>query len=695
MALFQGPSFYSIIYLHIVKNGRDMFQEDKTPCIFLHSFFFVFLLSTGHAQVLDHKKLGNQYYHEDAQWFLDNTPFFECSDKQIEQVYYYRWKLYKAHIRNVGPDQYVITEFINDVTWDRDPYSTINAAAMHHIYEGRWLKDDRYMNSYINYMFQQGGNNRSYSESISDAAYARYLVNMDSVFIVKQLDSMSYIYDQWRDHFDSSKHLYYIPAMPDATEYTIASIDASGGKDGFDDGEAFRPTINSYMYGNAKAIARIAALKGDLATSKLFMQRAADLKVNVQQSLWNDSLQHFADRYKVDNQYVHYWNFIRGRELAGMIPWYFNLPDDNNKYTAAWKHVLNTNQLLGKYGLRTNEPSYQYYFKQFVFYMGQRGSQWNGPSWPYQTSQLLAGMANLLNNYNQHIVTTTDYIKSLRLFTRQHYLPNDKTDLVENYDPNLGGPIVYYYWSNHYNHSSYNNLIITGLCGIRPSENDTLDINPLIDKSISYFCLDGVNYHGHELTILYDKNGTRYKYGNGLTIFLDGKRMRPLPQQKKYRIVISAPIIKNPIPNQVNYALNIWRKGYPVPSASINSIPDTSLYQAIDGRIWYFPEITNRWTTEGSTSVNDWYEIDFGKSREISVIKLYLFADNKTFAVPDSVTISYQQANNWLNVKNKTSGRLIGNTVNEISFDKFNATKIRVNFKHTKMQVAVSEIECL
>jgi hypothetical protein len=179
---------------------------------FLSLIFFLCTAYETHAQVLDHSKLAHEYYHEDAQWFLDNTPFFEYSDKQIEQVYYYRWKLYKAHIRNVEQNQYVITEFSNDVTWDRDPYSTINAATMHHIYEGRWLKDNRYMDGYINYMFQQGGNNRSYSESVTDAAYARYMVNSDSGFIMKQLDSMQYIYNAWRDHFDSSKHLYYIPA---------------------------------------------------------------------------------------------------------------------------------------------------------------------------------------------------------------------------------------------------------------------------------------------------------------------------------------------------------------------------------------------------------------------------------------------------------------------------------------------------
>jgi hypothetical protein len=117
--------------------------------------------------VLDRNKLAKEYYHENAQWFLDNTPFFECSDKQIEQVLLLPLgNVIKRNIRNVGQNQYVITEFINDVSWDRYPYSTINAATMHHIYEGRWLKDNRFIDGYINYMFQQGGNNRSYSESV-------------------------------------------------------------------------------------------------------------------------------------------------------------------------------------------------------------------------------------------------------------------------------------------------------------------------------------------------------------------------------------------------------------------------------------------------------------------------------------------------------------------------------------------------
>jgi hypothetical protein len=358
--------------------------------------------------------------------------------------------------------------------------------------------------------------------------------------------------------------------------------------------------------------------------------------------------------------------------------------------------VLDTSQLLGSYGLRTNEPSYEYYFKQFVFYMGQRGSQWNGPSWPYQTSQVITGMANLLNNYTQEIVTKSDYVKLLRLFTQQHYLPDGKIDLVENYDPNNGGPIVYYYWSNHYNHSSYNNLVISGLCGIRPSESDTLDINPLVDNSISYFVIDGVLYHGHQLTVMYDRDGSKYKLGRGLKVFVDGKRKTVQQTKGRYQVVIDRPVKKN-LPDQpANYALNIQHKSYPLPSASINATPDTALFQANDGRIWYFPEITNRWTTKGSTSVSDWYAIDFGEAHELTMVKLYLVADDKTFGIPDNITIEYQKAGKWVPVKMDEHKilKLVGNTVNVIPFDKINTGKIRVNFRHSKFQVAITEVEC-
>jgi hypothetical protein len=651
--------------------------------------------SEGKKPPMDLQYLVSAQFGADSQWYKDNIPFFECSDRQIQEVYYYRWKLYKAHIRNVGQDEYVITEFINHVPWDRDPQCTINAASMHHIYEGRWLRDDRYVNGYIDYLFQKGGNNRRYSESVADAAYANFLVNVDTAFLTRQLDSMMAIYAAWSDHYDHEKELYHIAAMPDATEYNIASIDASGGKDGFEGGDAFRPTINSYMYANANAISHVAKLAGREDTAYQFSRIALNLKRAVMQGLWNDSMQHFVDRFKQNNQFVRYWDFIRGRELAGFAPWYFNLPEDSVKFHQAWKHIIDTSHLLGAYGLRTNEPSYEYYFKQFVWFDSARGSQWNGPSWPYQTSQALTGMANMLNDYKQKVITPSDYLKILRQYTRQHYLPDGKINLVENYDPNLGGPIVHYYWSNHYLHSSFNNLVITGLCGIRPSEDQKLVINPLLDSSIRYFYLDNVNYHGHRLTLAYDRDGSRYKLGKGLMIWVDGKRKELQQENGKQYLDIGKPVKKKKTRSPANHALNIARKGYPVPSSSIYAASDSSLYQAIDGRSWYFTEITNYWSTRGSKTDHDSYKLDFGQERAVTAIKIYFLVNGREFFLPKYISVDYENPYlGWMPAtKPINQQQLQANTPFVISFDSIPARGIRIGFTHPKGQVAITEVE--
>ena len=64
--------------------------------------------------------------------------------------------------------------------------------------------------------------------------HARY-GKCDSAFLIKQLDSMPACTMSGAITL-ILLNLYYIPAMPDATEYTIASVDASNGA-GFDGGD--------------------------------------------------------------------------------------------------------------------------------------------------------------------------------------------------------------------------------------------------------------------------------------------------------------------------------------------------------------------------------------------------------------------------------------------------------------------------
>jgi len=77
-----------------------------------------------------------------------------------------------------------------------------------------------------------------------------------------------------------------------------------------------------------------------------------------------------------------------------------------------------------------------------------------------------------------------------------------------------------------YNHSTYCDLVITGLAGLRPRADDTVEVNPLVpDGRWDWFCLDNVLYHGRILTILWDKTGDKYGKGKGLRVFSDGREI--------------------------------------------------------------------------------------------------------------------------------------------------------------------------
>jgi len=643
------------------------------------------------TNVLPQNVLAAQNFGHDAPWFEANIPFFDCSDHKITQTYYYRWKVYKSHLKDLGARGYIVTEFLDDVGWSLKPYESLNDATGFHIHEGRWLRDRRYMDDYIDFMYH-GGNDRHFSEAIADAAYARYLVDGNRAFALKNLEEMKRIYRLWDDHRDASKGLYYIEPLLDATEYTISSIDTTGGKDGFLGGDAFRPTINSFMYANALAISKLSALAGDKKSAQEFASRAADLRNLTQQNLWNESFQHFIDRYKVSNQFVHYWDFIRGRELAGYTPWYFELPNQTPKYAAAWRHVLASDRLGGPGGLRTVEPSYEYYMRQYRYARedgkDKRECQWNGPSWPFQTTLALGGLANLLNDYpKQNVIGADDYVRLLQQYARQHYL-NGRLDLQEDYDPDTGRPIVGLNRSHHYNHSGYDDLVITGLAGLRPRAGDTLEVNPLIPAGprvkhpISYLCLENVNYHGRLITIVYDRDGKRYHRGAGLSIWVDGKQVvksSPLGR-KLVQLPAQAPQVRS-LTSSANLAVNMTRSGFPTPSASSNSSP-ADLYQAVDGRVWFYPEVRNYWTNLGAANKSDWFSIDFGSVKTVRSARLYFFGDGVKFKSPANATVQYWAGQNWANVPGGKSSSLkpVENGETFLTFAPVQTSRLRVVF---------------
>jgi hypothetical protein len=628
---------------------------------------------------LDAHAVTQARFGNDAAWYENNIPLFESSDQKLDEIYYYRWSVYRAHQRDLGPRGYITTEFLDDVGWQRWPYASLNDATGFHIQEGRWLRDRRYAGDYIDFMYEGGGNDRHFAEAIADATYARFLVDGDQAAATRHLAAMKHIYALWDDHYDFDKKLYWIEPLLDATEYTISSIDASGGKDGFTGGHAFRPSINSYMYANAKAISRLSALVGDTAAAADYEARAQSLKAQMQKSLWNAGFQHFVDRHRLNNEHVKYWEPIRGRELVGYVPWTFGLPDDTPAYAQAWRHAVNPDELAGPAGLRTVEPSYQYYMRQYRYEGTAPECQWNGPIWPFQTTQVLTALANLLTDYRQDVVTRADYARMLAQYTALHF-KDGKPNLEEDYDPATGKAIVGLARSHHYNHSGYVDLVISGLVGLRPRADDVLEVNPLAPSDptdphyLKYFRLQDVAYHGRLVTIAWDADGSRYGR-QGLVVSVDGQEVAASTTLER----LTTPLARKapaPIARPIDLAVNLVRSDYPRGAASSGADPKT-VHQALDGRVWFFPEMANGWSP-GAGLGKAWFEVDFGKPTPVSAAELSFFADDKTLAAPARYRLEAWKDGKWIEVAKAAAPS--ANGVDRTAWTPVTAMKLRAVF---------------
>ena len=96
----------------------------------------------------------------------------------------------------------------------------------------------------------------------------------------------------------------------------------------------------------------------------------------------------------------------------------------------------------------------------------------------------------------------------------------------------------------------------------------------------------------------------------------------------------------------------------------MNADPER-LHQAVDGRVWFFPEIAKGWTTEGSLSAEDWFAVEFGRPTPLSSAELAFGGDASTFAAPSAYRIEVLQNGAWTEPKATVYGAAIANGVTQ------------------------------
>jgi hypothetical protein len=456
------------------------------------------------------------------EWMKGNVPMLAVPDGELERTYYYRWWAFRKHIE-MTPAGYVLTEFLRPVKHATD-YNAISCALGLHIAEGRWLRDPKYLDDYVNFWLhggEGGGLERHYhqfSNWTADALYDRWLADGDAAKLKAQLDALRKDYAAWESERLTPGGLFWQRDVADGMESSI-----SGGRRV----KNLRPTINSYMYANARAIAAIAALAGNEAVRAEFERKAEALRALTEERLWDRNARFFETVLESSK-------FAGVREEIGYTPWYFNLPEAGKGYEAAWKQLMDPQGFYAPYGPLTAERRHP------EFQIAEEGDdcQWNGPSWPFATSITLRALANVLNAYRQDAVSADDYRKTLAIYTKSQQLKLASGETIPWVDENLN-PFTGVWWArelklrkktyygrgDHYNHSSYADLVITGLIGLRPRADDVVEVNPLAPPGWDWFALDRVPYHGHELSIVWDRSGEHFHQGQGMRIFSDGREI--------------------------------------------------------------------------------------------------------------------------------------------------------------------------
>jgi hypothetical protein len=458
-------------------------------------------------------------------WMQREIPWFDSSNKQFEEMYYFRWYAWKKHLVKASTG-YIITEWLPKPDFKDGSFGALPDAAPFHLAEARWLREPAIAEDDARYWFSPGIDSHKYSDALANAVLDVTLANGDKSLATALLPAMIASYKQWETDQQDPNGLFWSIDTRDAMEKSIS-------------GDGYRPTLNSYMFADARAIAEITP---DPATRSEFNNKANTLRELIETKLWNPKDEFYevmspsADSgIRKQKRFIDPGTTLQlsgVRELIGYIPWTYGIPAPS--HAVAWKQLFDPQGFDGKYGATTAERR----SPRFRFESSDQCT-WNGPSWPFATTETLLALAAYENQPGPSVMNAGDYYKLFERYVLSQHQTLKSGHTIDWIDEDLDADSDEWIAKdmliaknkqvgrgNYYNHSGFADPLITGLIGLRPRADKRIVIHPLVPAAAwSYFAIDALPYHGHLLTVLWDATGKRYGHGTGMTLLVDGKKV--------------------------------------------------------------------------------------------------------------------------------------------------------------------------
>lgn len=479
-----------------------------------------------------------------SKWF-DDAPDFECSDAYMQSCWWYRWYIMRVNLVDpkVGNYHQPLLYEGRSHRMDKTPYKStgwefsrlIPLSTPLQIMDGRWHQNREAFRGALRSLKDSADEQGAFCVMATDEItkeYAQYgawalyqyvLCDGDMSLakellpaFMKDVEVVALRHQSHNDllqveetHALTGKEYqpgyWYFGGYPDKVR---------GTKEGYTPLKRVDRSI--YLYLNLMGLSRLCALTGDECQGSQYANRAAILKQQILDKMWDAEDQCFYDLHAITDEKA------KVRHITCFDPYWAEITEDAQ---ISGIEAMMDDQLfrLGSALASTAadcpvfSPSGGWkgdYFK------GRDGCMWNGPSWPYTTGIVLDGLAKMSKKHEHQWDEAFGEI--LMEYTKQHFRYGNLNDpyLVEFYNAKTGEALSD---EPDYAHSYWTDLVVTHVAGIVPTETG-FDFAP-VKPSFRYFALTKLPFRGHLIDVYYQRRAwERYDaFGKGFTLRLDGK----------------------------------------------------------------------------------------------------------------------------------------------------------------------------
>jgi hypothetical protein len=480
-------------------------------------------------------------------WLVENVPAFASVDEALTRQYWHRaTSILKKSLFRVGEGR--LTDWgIAEGRWNTTWYpNMISYGGGHQIRETRWLRDPQYVRGIISTWCANEKPNGVFPnfirpDSIGDGQYTDWITATvwDAHCVAPDLDRLR----AWKDALVSNMDGWLMTYDRDddglllvdshwwtGMEWQPSFFHFTGYDKDRQDQHLERVDLTAYVYGGAKSLGRILEALGDAEAAARCRRLAEKIAAAVEKAMWDEETKFF---YSVEPK-DHRKAMVK--EVIGVYPFYFSMFPAGTKYAEAWSSILDPEEFWTTWPVASATKKCPAYSQDITFNGKEVGGcMWNGPTWPHANSIVLSAMAATLREHGEGPLRVEHFHELLRKFTMEQFLNQDlQFPWTGEY---LNGDTGEWRTAERdYNHSTYIDIIIADYAGLRPRADDVLELHPLLTAETPGFVLDGVRYHGRDITLAWHREQDKASSPDGLTgyrVYVDGKmvhRSETVPQ---------------------------------------------------------------------------------------------------------------------------------------------------------------------